>query len=70
MDVPPPTAVTTMAINMAVQGVPDSLGIMIPFLVLTVFNMLAGVFLLRNVREELIPQKKSKMNLFTNPKGV
>ena len=63
-------AVTTMEINMAVQGVPDSLGIMIPFLVLTVFNMLAGVFLLRNVREELIPQKKSKMNLFTNPKGV
>lgn len=63
-------AVTTMAINMAVQGVPASLGIMIPFLVLTVFNMLAGVFLLRNVREELIPQKKSKMNLFTNPKGV
>lgn len=42
-------AVSTMAINMALQGVPDSLGIMIPFLVLTLLNLITAVLLLKNV---------------------
>jgi len=42
-------AVSTMAINMALAGVPDSLGIMVPFLVLTVLTVAAAVVLLRNV---------------------
>jgi hypothetical protein len=45
-------AVSTMAINMALRGVPDSLGIMIPFLVLTALNLLVAILLLRNIREE------------------
>jgi hypothetical protein len=45
-------AVSTMAINMALRGVPDSLGIMIPFLVLTVLNLLVAIVLLRNIKEE------------------
>jgi len=31
--------------------VPDSLGLMAPFLVLTALNLLAGVVLLRNIQE-------------------
>ncbi len=42
-------AVSAMAINMAVVGVPDSLGIMVPFLVITVVNIGVAVLLLRNV---------------------
>lgn len=42
-------AVSAMAINMAVVGVPDSLGIMVPFLVITIVNMVVAVLLLRNV---------------------
>ena len=48
-------AVSTMAINMALRGVPDSLAIMIPFLVLTGLNLVAAVSLLRNIREGLAP---------------
>jgi len=38
-----------MGINMALAGVPDSLGILVPFLVLTVLVVAAAVVLLRNV---------------------
>jgi hypothetical protein len=44
-------AVSTMAINMARQGVPDSLGIMIPFLVITAANLILTVAMLKNVKE-------------------
>ena len=44
-------AVSTMAINMALKGVSDSLGIMIPFLVLTALNMVMVVLLLLNIKE-------------------
>jgi len=44
-------AVSTMAINMARQGVPDSLGIMIPFLVITAATVFMTVILLKNVKE-------------------
>ena len=44
-------AVSTMAINMALKGVPDSLGIMIPFLVLTALNLVTAALLLKNIEE-------------------
>jgi hypothetical protein len=42
-------AVSTMGINMALQGVPDSLAILIPFLVLTALNLVVVVLLLQNI---------------------
>ncbi len=41
--------VSAMAINMARVGVPDSLGIMIPFLVITLLNLVMVALLLKNV---------------------
>jgi hypothetical protein len=41
--------VSAMAINMALKGVPDSLGIMIPFLVLTFLNLVVAGVLLRDI---------------------
>jgi hypothetical protein len=43
-------AVSAMSINMALAGTPDSLGIMIPFLVITALNLFAAVSLLRNFK--------------------
>ena len=45
-------AVSAMGVNMALQGVPDSLGILIPFMVITLLNLVMAVILLRNVKEE------------------
>ena len=42
-------AVSAMSINMALAGVPDSLALMVPFLVLTVLTVLAALALLRNI---------------------
>ena len=42
-------AVSAMSINMTLAGTPDSLAIMIPFLVITVLNLFAAVSLLKNV---------------------
>ncbi len=44
-------AVSTMAVNMSLKGVPDSLGIMIPFLVITAANLFLTVVMLKNVKE-------------------
>lgn len=44
--------VSAMVINMARAGVPDSLAIAVPFLVLTVLNLAATLVLLKNVKEE------------------
>ena len=41
--------VSAMGINMALRGVPDSLGILVPFLVLTLLNFIVAVVLLRNI---------------------
>jgi hypothetical protein len=41
--------VSAMGINMALKGVPDSLGILIPFLILTLLNLVIAVLLLRDV---------------------
>ncbi len=43
--------VSAMGINMALSGVPDSLGILVPFLVITVANLIMAVLLLKNVHE-------------------
>jgi hypothetical protein len=42
-------AVSAMVVNMILAGTPDSLGIMIPFLVITLLNLAAAVSLLKNV---------------------
>jgi hypothetical protein len=42
-------AVSAMAINMILAGVPDSLAIMIPFLILTLLNLVTAVLLLSKV---------------------
>jgi hypothetical protein len=41
--------VSAMGLNMVWQGVPDSMAILIPFLVLTALNLIAAVLLLRSV---------------------
>ena len=46
-------AVSAMSINMALQGVPDSLAIMIPFLVLTALNLVVAMLLLKNIDSRL-----------------
>ncbi|MBX0329882.1 hypothetical protein K2Z83_19645 [Oscillochloris sp. ZM17-4] len=43
--------VSAMGINMAFRGVPDSLGILIPFLLITAANLVMTIILLRNVNE-------------------
>jgi len=43
--------VSAMGINMALKGVPDSLGILIPFLLITAANLAMTLVLFRNVRE-------------------
>ncbi len=43
-------AVSSMAINMALRGVPEELGIMIPFLVITLLNLVMATLLLKNVK--------------------
>ena len=45
-------AVSAMGINMALQGVPDSLGILVPFMVITLLNLIMAVILLKNVKGE------------------
>lgn len=42
-------AVSMMAINMARAGIPDSLGLMIPFMVIMLINLVMAVVLLKNV---------------------
>jgi hypothetical protein len=39
-----------MAISMSLAGVPESMGLMAPFLVLTLLNLVVGVVLLRNIQ--------------------
>ncbi len=54
-------AVSTMGINMALKGVPDSLGILIPFLALTLLNLIVAVLLLRNIDgRQVVPLRASQ----------
>ena len=41
--------VSAMGINMALTGVPDSLGILMPFLVITLLNLITAGVLLKNI---------------------
>lgn len=50
-------AVSTMAINMALMGVPDSLVIMVPFLVLTALNMVTAVLLFQNIKDDAMASR-------------
>lgn len=43
-------AVSTMSVIMALRGVPEQLGIMIPFLVITLLTLIMAVLLLSNVK--------------------
>ena len=43
--------VSAMGINMALVGVPDSLGILIPFLTITALGLVMTIVLLRNIEE-------------------
>jgi hypothetical protein len=43
--------VSAMGINMARRGVPDSLGILIPFLTITAVNLVLAVLLMRSIEE-------------------
>jgi hypothetical protein len=43
-------AVSTMSIIMALRGVPESPGIVIPFLVITLMNIIMAILLLKNVQ--------------------
>jgi len=42
-------AVSAMVVNMTLTGTPDSLGIMIPFLVITLLNLVAAASLLKSI---------------------
>ena len=42
-------AVSAMGINMALQGVPDSTTILVPFLFLTLLNLVMAGLLLKNI---------------------
>lgn len=44
-------AVSAMVVNMALAGVPEGTGIAIPFLMITVFNLMAAVSLWKSVQE-------------------
>ena len=52
-------AVSTMALNMARVGVPDSAAIMVPFLVITALNLLAAVALLRSITDQPAPRARA-----------
>lgn len=45
-------AVSTMGINMSLRGVPDSLGILVPFLAITLLNLVMAIVLLKNVKDD------------------
>lgn len=47
-------AVSAMSINMTLAGTPDSLSIIVPFLVITLLNLFAAVALLKNFHQERV----------------
>lgn len=44
--------VSAMGINMSLQGVPDSLAIVVPFLIITLLNLAAAAALIKNIEQE------------------
>lgn len=55
--------VSAMGINMALAGVPESLGILIPFLIITLLNLFMAVLLVKNVSENVMIAKKKAILL-------
>jgi small-conductance mechanosensitive channel len=45
-------AISTMGINMTLKGVPDSLGMLVPFLMITIINLGMAVSLLKNISDQ------------------
>jgi hypothetical protein len=45
-------AVSSMSVVMATRGVPEQLGVMVPFLVITLVNLILAGILLRSVRQQ------------------
>jgi hypothetical protein len=43
-------AVSTMSVMMALRGMPENLGIMVPFLVITLMTLIMAVLLLKNIK--------------------
>jgi hypothetical protein len=62
--------VSAMGINMVLQGVPDSLGILIPFLVLTVLNLVTAVLLLKNITLHTASTQNSIPTVGFSSKGL
>lgn len=50
-------AVSAMSINMTLAGTPDSLTIIVPFLVITLLNLFAAVSLLKNFHQERVDKQ-------------
>jgi len=51
--------VSAMAINMARVGVPENMAIVVPFLVITLFNLIMALVLLRSIDESRNPDMSS-----------
>ena len=45
-------AISTMGINMTLKGVPDSLGMLVPFLMITFTNLAMAVSLMKNINDK------------------
>ncbi|MEI8133420.1 MAG: hypothetical protein WCG34_13390, partial [Leptolinea sp.] len=50
--------VCAMGINMALQGVPDSLTMLVPFVMITFINLVLAVILLKNIDSRAIFPRK------------
>lgn len=53
-------AVSTMGINMALKGVPEATGILVPFLVLTVVVLVTAIVLLRGIIQDPASLRKAQ----------
>jgi len=64
-------AVSTMAVVMASAGVPEQLGIVVPFFTITLLNLGAAVLLMHNVREPQAsaPRRESASSLKLSARG-
>jgi len=54
-------AISTMGINMTIKGVPDSLGMLVPFLMITFINLIMAVTLLKSI-DDKTGKRPSLMN--------
>lgn len=52
-------AVSTMSVMMALRGMPENLGIMVPFLMITLMTLIMAVLLLKNVDVQKVTQLRT-----------